>query len=198
MISHEPNSTSISLFRRVRRLEVDAWERLTSLYGPIVYSWSRRAGLQDNDAADLVQDVFWQVFQGIAEFRGGDGNGGSFRGWLWTISRNQIRLNFRKRRQNPQAIGGTDAQIRFAGHVDALQELDEHEPDTAITDRRLLHRTLELIKGDFNEVTWQAFSRVCLQEHAVRDVADELGLTENSVRQAKFRVLRRLREEMQE
>ena len=172
--------------------------RLSELYSPVVYGWCRRAGVQNDDAADAVQDVFRAVFQGVAEFRGAEAGEsvGSFRGWLWAISRNQIRLFFRRRGKVPQAIGGTDAQVRFAEHADGWQELDESEPDAAVTRRRLLHRALDLVKGDFNEVTWQVFSRVTLQEHSIQDVAAEFGLTENAVRQAKFRVLRRLREEL--
>lgn len=195
--SLEANSTSLSLLKRVRRHDVDAWGRLTELYSPIVYRWCRRSGLQDHDAADAVQDVFRQVFQGIAEFRGADGNGGSFRGWLWTISRNQIRLHYRNQVRTPRAIGGTDGQITFAAHVDDTPGPDDNEPDSEITRVRLLQRALALVKGDFNEVTWQVFSRVTLQEHSIQDVARETGLTENGVRQAKFRVLTRLREELE-
>lgn len=196
--SCEDGSTSLSLLKRVRRSDRDAWIRLTVLYSPVVYGWCRRAGLQDNDAADAVQDVFRSVFQGVADFRGAEAgeDGGSFRGWLWTITRNQIRLFFRRRGKTPLAIGGTDAQVRFAEHADGWQELDENEPDATVTRRRLLHRALDLVKGDFNEVTWQVFSRVTLQERSIQDVAAEFGLTENAVRQAKFRVLRRLREEL--
>ena len=190
------NSTSLSLLNRARRNDVDAWGRLTALYSPIVYIWCRRAGLQDTDAADAVQEVFRLVFQGLAQFRGAERSGGSFRGWLWTISRNQIRLNFRNRGNRPQAIGGTDAQIRFAEQADGLRENDDDDPDAASTRRRIVHRALDLVRGDFNPVTWQAFSRVTLQEHPIQEVARELGLSENAVRQAKFRVLRRLREEL--
>lgn len=193
---HDANSTSLSLLNRVRRNDADAWGRLTTLYGPIVYGWCRRAGLQDVDAADAVQDVFRVVFQQLAQFRGSEKSGGSFRGWLWVISRNQVRLNFRKRGTIPQAMGGTDAQLQFAAEADAFAGQDDEEPEAGITQRRLLHRALELVKGDFNPVTWQAFARVTLQDHAIPDVARELGLTENAVRQAKFRVLRRLREEL--
>ena len=123
------NSTSLSLLNRARRNDVDAWGRLTALYSPIVYSWCRRAGLQDTDAADVVQEVFRLVFQGLAQFRGAERSGGSFRGWLWTISRNQVRLNFRNRGNRPQPIGGTDAQIRFAEQADGSGEDDDDEFD---------------------------------------------------------------------
>lgn len=52
------------------------------------------------------------------------------------------------------------------------------------------------MRSDFNESTWQAFAQVTLQGRSIQDVAAELGLKDNAVRQAKFRVLRRLREEL--
>ena len=196
----ELQPTSLSLLRRVRHFETDAWSRLSALYGPLVYGWCRRAGLQSSDAADAVQEVFRSVFQGIAQFRGSDGsqNGGSFRGWLWTVTRNQVRLSFRKNENTPQAIGGTDVQMRLAQKPDSVPSLDDSEPDAELTERRLLHRALDLVRADFNDSTWTAFTRVTLQGHAISEVAADLGLTENAVRQAKFRVLRRLREELDE
>ena len=196
--ANSPNTTSLSLLKRVRRFEPDAWVRLSALYGPMVYGWCRRAGMQGNDAADAVQEVFRSVFQGIAQFRGTDGSpeGGSFRGWLWTVTRNHVRQFFRRKQNNPQAVGGTDALIRFAAQAEIERFLSDSEPDALMTQRRLLHRALDLIRKDFNQITWTAFSRIALENRDVQDVAKELGLTENAVRQAKFRVLRRLREEL--
>lgn len=196
--SAAPGLTSLSLLRRVRSFDAAAWERLSALYGPVVYGWCRRAGLQGNDAADAVQEVFRSVFRGIAEFRGADNsqNGSSFRGWLWVITRNQVRLFFRRRDGAARAVGGTDAQMQFAEQPDSTPELDEVEPDAEQTRRQVLQRALELVKSDFNETTWQAFARITLQGCSISEVAVELELTENAVRQAKFRVLRRLREEL--
>lgn len=196
----ELHSTSLSLLRRVRRFETDAWSRLSALYGPMVYGWCRRAGMQSSDAADAVQEVFRSVFRGIGEFRGTDGsqNAGSFRGWLWTVTRNQVSLYFRKQDHIPLAMGGTDAQVRLGQKPDSAPSLDDSEPDAELTQRRLLHRALDLVRADFNESTWSAFTRVTLQGHAISEVAADLRLTENAVRQAKFRVLRRLREELDE
>ena len=38
-----------------------------------------------------------------------DRSGDSFRGWLWTITQNKIRDQFRYRQGAPQAEGGSDA-----------------------------------------------------------------------------------------
>lgn len=60
--SHVGSSTSASLLARVKADEPLAWERLIKLYGPVVYSWARGAGLQSEDAADLGVTV-WAVYK---------------------------------------------------------------------------------------------------------------------------------------
>ena len=52
------------------------------------------------------------------------------------------------------------------------------------------------IRGDFDDPTWQAFWRLTVENHATADIAAELGISQGAVRQAKYRVLCRLREEM--
>ena len=101
-------STASSLLERARQQTPGAWERLTTLYGPLVYSWSRRAGLQAEDAADVVQDVFRAVVIHLSGFRR-ERSGDSFRGWLWTITQNKIRDLRRRQAGRPEAVGGTDA-----------------------------------------------------------------------------------------
>ena len=185
-------STSVSLLQRVKRMEAPAWERLSALYGPIVYGWCRRSGIQESDAADCTQDVFRLVFQKIEQFQGGEN--GSFRGWLWTITINQVRLHFRQAQNRTQAAGGSDARQMIAQLPDV--NFSEEEPDAEASRRRVIRRALELVKGDFSETTWASFERTTLQRQLYQHVAAELGMKENAVRQARFRVLRRLREEL--
>src|SRR5262245_12269925 len=48
-----------SLLERLRQpFDPEPWTRFVSLYAPLIYSWGRRAGLQQQDAADLAQEVF--------------------------------------------------------------------------------------------------------------------------------------------
>lgn len=187
-------STSASLLQRVRTHDPTAWRRLADLYSPLVYSWARRGGLRDGDAADVVQDVFRAVFQGLDRFPR-DGADASFRGWLWAITRNQVRWHFRRQGDAPQAVGGSEAAQRLAQHPDG--PADPSEPDPDQTRRRIVQRALQLVQGDFSPNVWQAFVRTTLENHSAADVARDLGMTAGNVRQAKFRVLRRLREELE-
>jgi RNA polymerase sigma-70 factor (ECF subfamily) len=50
--------TPASLLERLRQpADQAAWERLVELYAPLLFSWARRVGCREADAADLVQDV---------------------------------------------------------------------------------------------------------------------------------------------
>jgi RNA polymerase sigma-70 factor (ECF subfamily) len=60
----------------------------------------------------------------------------------------------------------------------------------------LFLRALEMIRGDFEPQTWQAFWRVRVDGQPPVTVATEIGMTAKAVRAAKGRVLRRLREEL--
>lgn len=194
--------TSSSLLRRVVSHDQEAWRRLVHLYGPLVDFWLRRARLQAADSRDVFQEVFRAVAQGIGGFSNDPPNG-SFRGWLRTITRSKVADHFRTAQKEPQAIGGSDAyrQLRDLGAPDCgLDEADgaggTDGIDEAEAVRQLRLRALELVRGEFEERTWQMFWRVTVDGHGTKDVAQELGVSPDAVRVAKWRVLRRLREEL--
>ncbi len=186
-------STSTSLLDRVKSRDADAWRRLARLYTPLVYRWARQCDLQACDAADVVQEVFLAVARNIDSFRR-DGPHASFRGWLWTITRNQVRLHYRRGKERPDARGGSTANC-FVQRQPDRAEMDE-EPSGFDSQASLVHRALQLVRGDFQPHTWQAFWRSVIEDRPVCEIAAELTMTPAAVRQAKYRVLCRLHEEL--
>jgi RNA polymerase sigma-70 factor (ECF subfamily) len=59
-------------------------------------------------------------------------------------------------------------------------------------------RALELVRGEFTERTWQAFWLTVVEGRAPSARTAELNMTANTIRQAKSRVLRRLKQELGE
>ena len=85
------NSTSVTLLQRLRRAEDHlAWSRFVDIYTPLLYRWARRSGLADQDANDLLQEVFVVLLKKLPEFTY-DPQKGSFRGWLRAIALNKFR-----------------------------------------------------------------------------------------------------------
>jgi RNA polymerase sigma-70 factor (ECF subfamily) len=188
------DSSSSRLLQGLRAKNPGAWERLASLYGPLVYYWCRRSGLQPSDAADVLQEVFAAVWGGIGSFAHRPGQG-RFRGWLWTITRNKIRDHFRTLAARTDMVGGDPTQLTLAT---APEEADA-EPSDAENSRELkglFHRALDVVRAQFEDRTWEAFDRVVVGGCTTAEVAAALGMSVNSVRQARSRVLRRLREEL--
>ncbi len=60
---------------------------------PLDLRWCRQQGVQAANAPDVMQGVFREVFRDIGRFRR-KRPGDSFRGWLWTVTRNRIRDHF--------------------------------------------------------------------------------------------------------
>jgi RNA polymerase sigma-70 factor (ECF subfamily) len=189
------DGTSPSLLVRVRANEAGAWERLVDLYAPLVYHWCHRCRLPPEDVADVFQEVFRAVAEHIGGFRH-DRPGDSFRAWLRTITRTKVCDHLRRQAAQPQAPGGTDAQ-RLLHEVPA-PELDDEDAGEAGLVAQQVRRVLDLIRGEFEERTWRAFWEVQMEDRGTDEVGAELGMTPAAVRKAKFRVLRRLREEMGE
>ena len=188
------SGTPRSLLERVKADDAASWDRLVRLYAPLVFHWCRRWELQEQDAADIFQEVFQAVATHIAGFRK-EKAGDTFRGWLRTITRNKVHDHFRRLGREPGGVGGTDAQRRLA-QVPAPPEPDDGGAAEVEAERGLFRRALELIRGEFEERTWRAFWRTAVDGQAPKDVGPELGMSPGAVRVAKSRVLQRLREEL--
>jgi RNA polymerase sigma-70 factor (ECF subfamily) len=187
------SATSRSLLARVQADEPQAWERLVHLYAPLVHHWCRRHGLQDQDLADVFQDVFQAVVAHVSRFRK-ERAGDTFRGWLRRITQNKLRDHFRRLGREIQGVGGSSARERLAQLPEPESAVDDVTTETA--ERGLFARALGLIRAEFEERTWTAFWRTTVEGQVTKDVAADLSMTPGAVRVAKSRVLHRLREEL--
>jgi RNA polymerase sigma-70 factor, ECF subfamily len=184
-----PELLRSSLLGRLRAGNQDAWRDLVDLYGPLIYGWCRRLGLSPEDARDVGQEVFRAIAAGLPKYRQGQPDS-TFRGWVWTIMRNKVRDA--RRRPQPVAAGGSDAQVRLAELPDRMAD----DAPSSIEVSGLAHRAVERVQAEFEPRTWQAFWRATIDERPVGEVAAALGMSANAVRVARCKVLRRLREEL--
>jgi RNA polymerase sigma-70 factor (ECF subfamily) len=170
----------------------EAWGNFVEIYGPLVYNYGRRHGLQDADAADLTQDVFRSVARAIGDFRY-DPRRGSFRSWLFTVARTK-RLNLEAQKCR-HAQPGSDSKIN-----DGLNQLPANESGGPDEDewnkdfrRRLFDWAAPQVRREVTEVTWQAFWRTAIEGATPQTVAKDLGMNVGAVYAAKCRVVARLR-----
>ncbi len=186
-------TTRVSLLVRIRdRADTEAWVEFVDLYAPLVYGLARRHGLQDADAADLTQEVLRTMVRVAPRFAY-QPHRGSFRGWLLTVARNQLRKWAQGRLRRPAA---GDAE----GHR-LLQERAAPEDEADLWEReyreRLFVWAAQRVRPAFQARTWEAFWQTAVEERDPQTVADTLGLSVGAVYIARSRVLMRLREQIQ-
>ena len=186
------------LLDRVQQMQPEAWSQMVSVFTPIVYRWARQAGLSGSDAADVVQDVFIAIARRIGSFER-QRSQGSFRSWLATITRNRIRDSFRKQQRSPGGVGGSAALNQMNDVASPAIPLDDgldKSISVASLDAYLPEQVLQIVKADCDDRTWQAFWLTTVMGDAAKDVADRLEMNVASVYQAKSRILRRLRQRL--
>jgi RNA polymerase sigma-70 factor, ECF subfamily len=186
------NPTSVSLLDRLKAARPDAsdWHRLQGIYLPLIKRWLVRVPGLGDEAGDLAQDVFIIIVRELPRFE--RRREGSFRAWLRSVTANRARTYIKKRARRP--VVGLDQTDGFLNQMvdpnsELARELDREH------DEHVVQRLLSAVQADFQPTTWEAFQRFALNGVPAARVAEEMGLTENAVLQAKSRILKRLRQE---
>ncbi len=188
--------TRASLLVRIRDgRDQEAWQQFVQLYAPVVYGFGRRRGLQDADAADVMQDVLRSVAAAAARLEY-DPARGSFRGWLYTVARNKI-FNFLDANRHKVGRGTGDSGARQRLEAVAGPEWELAQAWDEEYERNLAALAMKRVQGEVQPATWQAFWQTAVEGKSARDAGVALGLSAGAVYVARSRVLARLKEEVQ-
>ncbi|MEM7454323.1 MAG: sigma-70 family RNA polymerase sigma factor [Planctomycetota bacterium] len=186
------HTTRHSLLFRVKDSDdTEAWTQFVNLYGPLIYRFGKRKGLQDADAADLMQDVMQRISQSIKKFEYNPAIG-RFRSWLYLISNQSISNLAKKLARQPKGSGDSN--------VARLIEESSSQDEEAVWEneyrQHLLNWAMEQIKNQFSDSTWTAFLRTAIEHRDAKEAAEELGMTVGAVYIAKSRVTKKLKEKI--
>ena len=172
------------------RADTLAWSQFVDIYGPLIYRFGRRKGLQDADATDLMQDVLSQVSQSIAKFNYNP-EIGKFRSWLFVVASNSLSKSVRKAKRQPLGSGRSEV-------ADLIEQIPSNEDENAIWEKEyrdhLFGWACDQIQNQFNESTWKAFTQTAIQGKKPADVANELGISVGAVYIARTRVTKKLKD----
>ena len=193
MLSSSSMETRLSLISRVRGADTSAWREFVQLYGPLIRYWCRSRGLESLHIDDCVQDVFLAVLRSL-DLYDSHHSSGSFRGWLWTMTKRKVIDCRRRQQRQAQADGGSTA-LNFLNQLPEIETIDDEQTST-IQLKQLLYRAMQQVCAEFEAKTWKAFERCVVDGQATETVARELSLTPAAVRQYRARVLRRLRRQL--
>jgi RNA polymerase sigma factor (sigma-70 family) len=190
-----PPLTRASLLVRLRDPhDGDAWKEFVRLYASVIYGFARKRGLQDADAADLMQEVLRSVAGAVGRLDYDPGKG-TFRGWLYSITRNKVFNFLEARRRQARGTGDSNAHHRLEEHPGREPEADDWDREY---ERKAFSWAADRVRSEFQPSTWQAFWQTAVDGQSAKDVGRRLGLSPGAVYVAKSRVLARLREEIRQ
>lgn len=187
---HEHNSTSLTLLHtlRVNPHDESAWARFLARYQPLILHWCRQRGLQENDAADVAQDVMHRLARFIRKFEHNQKQ--SFRSWLKTVTQNAWHDWVQKEKK----YGGNADHGPLLHSLEARDELVERLEQEY--NQELMNLALLRVQLRVTEPVWKAFELTALQGKGGIEVAKQLGVDAAKIYSDKSRVTGFLQEEI--
>jgi len=172
-----------------------AWAEFLQIYEPLISRVVRQRGIQPADVSEVTQEVLMAVARSIHRWES-DPEQGSFRGWLSTITRNLVVNFLIKQARHPRGSGNSD----FHRWLE-----DQPAPEGEISEqfdierkRQTFRYAAEQVRGEFRAATWQAFWATAVENRTVTEVSAELGVSPGMIYVSRSRVMKRLREAVEQ
>jgi RNA polymerase sigma-70 factor (ECF subfamily) len=178
----EITATSSSLLRFAASGDENAWAKMVNRYGPMVRKHCLHAGLSAADADCLSQDVFSELFLRIGKFS--RQRPGSFRRWLGMLVHSRIIDHIRQVRRRRKEHSAAMSRLPSSGKAVAADESG--------SSRSVRSEILKLIRHDYSDRDWQIFYMYVGLEQSPEEIANELGVSRNTVYLVKSRIIRSL------
>jgi len=191
--------TRRSLLTRLKNWDDhEGWREFFETYWKLIYSVASKAGLNDAEAQDLVQETIHSVAKKMRHFHY-DPAVGSFKAWLLLNVRSRIADHLRRRNCRIQTVAQSSASPDLAllenlpepaaNCFEVLWEKEWHQ--------HLFAAALDRIKRKVSARQYQLFDLSVLQQVPLRKITGTLGVSFGQVYLAKHRVGRLVRNEVQ-
>ena len=183
---HESPDTRLSLIGRLHDVEDgDAWSEFVQTYEPLILAIACKRGLQYADAAEVTQDVLNRVARSIVKWSPDPGKG-SFRGWLYRITRNLTIDYLRRNKRRPSTSEPEEIEKIPNPSEDESREFRlEYE-------RQLFKWAADKVKNSFQDDNWKAFWLSAVEGKSIEKVSKQLGIAPGKVYVARSRVMTRI------
>ena len=189
-----PETRSSLLLRIRNRDDREGWGEFAEIYRPVICRMARYKGMQQADAEDLSQQVLFAISKAIDRWTPNDDRA-KFRTWLRRIALNAI-LNAISRGV-PDRASGDDEEREFLERRPARSGPDSDLLKTEYR-REVFSTAARAIRCEFSEETWQSFWLTAVDGRDVDAVAAELDRTRGSIYASRSRVMKRLKQKVEE
>ncbi len=169
-----------------------SWDEFYRTYWRLIYSVAIQAGLQEQEAMDVVQETILTIAKQSRK-QAYDPAKGSFKTWLWRVTSWRIRDQFRARSKDPSQYPPPISANRYEGPqvVDLLPDMGDSSFEK-IWEREwqdnVMNAALERVKTKVSPKQFQIFDYNVLRGMKASEVQKKLGVTITQVYLAKHRV----------
>lgn len=179
-------TTRLSLIGRLgNKADQEAWFEFVEIYEPLVLNMAVQSGVQHSDAKEITQEVLTKVLISI-DARDHENASGSFRGWLYRITRNMTIDFLRRSKRRNQSLVTTDLEQL----VDpSLQDSTDFHMEF---ERQLFRWASDKVKSTVTETNWQAFWSTTVEGEAIPQAALRLGVSTGAIHVARSRIMSRI------
>jgi RNA polymerase sigma factor (sigma-70 family) len=191
-------ATRASLLARLKDWDDSrSWNEFYDIYWRLIYGRARKAGLIDQEAQEVLQEVLIAVAKRMGEFRY-DPAVAKFKTWLYLIVSRRIADQHRRRSRDSKLV----QPLLDEDGVFQLEEVatpESLEPDAsweAEWEKSLLAGAVERLKGRVKPEHFQIYDYHVIQEHDAEDTASHLEVSRAKVYWIKNRVGAKLHQEI--
>ncbi|HQU83190.1 MAG TPA: sigma-70 family RNA polymerase sigma factor [Pyrinomonadaceae bacterium] len=177
--------TDVELIQACRAGDEAAWEELVFKYQKLLFSIPRRAGLNPEQAADVLQDVFTTLFEKLDSLEKPE----FLRAWLLTTTRHKtIHFIQRELKRKPKSIDESEENDQVFQIPDGMPLADE------ILIRFEKQKQIEEAFSKLEEPCQRLLTMLFLEknERSYAEISEELGIPLGSIGPTRARCLQKL------
>jgi RNA polymerase sigma factor (sigma-70 family) len=177
--------SDLQLVSACRRGDQLAWEKLIRRYQRLIYAIPLRAGLDEDHAAEIFQDVFTTLFQKLDDIEEPE----RLQAWLVTTARRKTWRTISKERSRPRSNVDADLPAGEAATIPDEAPLPD-EQLLILEEQHRIRTAMSLLDERCRNLLHLLFYRTEPPSYA--ELAASLGIPEGSIGPTRARCLAKL------
>jgi RNA polymerase sigma factor (sigma-70 family) len=185
-VDKENERSDAELFLECKNGSKKAWEALVRRFQRLIYTIPRRAGLSEDQAADVFQIVFTRAFENMEFIAQPE----RIQAWLVTTAKRETLAILRQSKRTVSISTNEDDE-----NANPFDIEDEGLLPDETLEQLQLQRQLRAAVGQLDAKTQEFVKLVFLQDEPLpySEVAQRLGISEGSIGPTRTRCIEKLR-----
>lgn len=190
LYSDESRKEDTVLIEKVKKGGFEAFERIVTKYEARIYSHCVKFLNNQEDAEDVLQETFLQVYRSLNSFRGDS----AFSTWLFKIATNGCLMRLRKRKKVD--LVSIDKPMEFDGSMVQREIVDWSKNPALMSGNDDLRATLDRVIANLPEDKRIVFLMKDVEGFSNVEIGQILDMTVAAVKSRLHRARLILREEL--